>query len=97
MEFQGRVAVVTGASSGLSRATAVALAGAGWRIIALGRNWQRSAEAEEAIRATGGGASVHMIVAHLALMAEVRRAAGKRAHYQYVIRCQRNDRWPAMG
>ncbi len=70
-----RIAVVTGASSGIGRATAAALASLGWRVIALGRNRERSLAAAGEIRAASRGAGVDMIVADLALMAEAERAA----------------------
>jgi NAD(P)-dependent dehydrogenase (short-subunit alcohol dehydrogenase family) len=70
-----RVAVVTGASSGIGKETAKALAARGWRVIAVGRDPDRSAAAAEEIRAAASGARVDMIQADLSLMAEAARAA----------------------
>lgn len=67
-----RVAVITGASSGIGLETAKALAGQGLRIIAVGRDRQRCAAAETAIVAASSGAPVTMLVADLSLL---RRAA----------------------
>lgn len=71
-----RVAVVTGASSGIGKEAAKMLAAQGWRIIALGRDPARSAAAEAEIRAASSGGAVTMIVCDLALLADARRAAG---------------------
>ncbi|MGI3782181.1 MAG: SDR family oxidoreductase [Janthinobacterium lividum] len=48
-----RVAVVTGAGSGIGRAVAEALAGAGWRVVLAGR---REAALRQVAEAPGGGA-----------------------------------------
>jgi NADP-dependent 3-hydroxy acid dehydrogenase YdfG len=48
---EGRVAVVTGASSGVGKAAAKALAAQGWHVIAQGRDLERTAAAEADIRA----------------------------------------------
>jgi len=70
-----RVAVITGASSGIGMETAKALAAQGWRVIAIGRDPARSAAAAAEIRAAAGGGRVDMILADLALMADAARAS----------------------
>ncbi len=51
-----RQALVTGATSGIGRATAVRLARDGWEVVVHGRNPQRGAEVVEEIGAQGGRA-----------------------------------------
>ncbi len=70
-----RVAVVTGASAGIGKEGAKALAAQGWRVIAIGRDPARSAAAAAEIRAASSGGPVDMIQADLALMADAARAA----------------------
>ena len=70
------VAVVTGASSGVGKAAAMALAGRGWHVIAHGRDPARSAAAEVDIRAVAApGARVDMIRGDLSLLADTARMA----------------------
>lgn len=72
-----RVAVITGASSGIGLVAAKALAAKGWHVIALGRDPGRTAAAEAAIRAAVPGAELDMIRADLALMTECVRASNE--------------------
>jgi NAD(P)-dependent dehydrogenase (short-subunit alcohol dehydrogenase family) len=75
-QIETPVAVVTGASSGVGKAAAKALASQGWHVIAHGRDAGRSAAAEVEIRsATAPGGRVDMIRGDLALMADVARMA----------------------
>ena len=55
MELNGRIAWVTGASSGIGRAVAVALAQAGAQLILSGRRAEALEETAAAIAAVGGG------------------------------------------
>ncbi len=52
MNAEGRIAVVTGAGSGIGRAVALALAGAGYRVALAGR---RADALDETVRAAGKG------------------------------------------
>jgi NAD(P)-dependent dehydrogenase (short-subunit alcohol dehydrogenase family) len=71
-----RTAVVTGASAGIGKATAVALARMGWRVIGVGRDPARSAAAEAEIRAAAASrARVDFVRADFTLMSEVLRAS----------------------
>jgi NAD(P)-dependent dehydrogenase (short-subunit alcohol dehydrogenase family) len=73
-----RVAVITGASSGIGLATAKALASQGWRIIGTGRDQARIASAEAQIRAVAvPDVRVDMIRVDLAMLADTIRAAGE--------------------
>ena len=56
MEFTDKVAVVTGASSGIGRATAVAFGRAGGSVLAVGRDVAALTEVAAAIAAAGGRA-----------------------------------------
>lgn len=70
------VAVVTGASAGIGRATAMAFAGLGWQVIGVGRDPLRSAAAEADIRAAAApGAKIDFLRADFDLMSEVKRIA----------------------
>ncbi|HEV2488177.1 MAG TPA: 3-oxoacyl-[acyl-carrier-protein] reductase [Candidatus Acidoferrales bacterium] len=54
--LQGKVALITGASQGIGRATALALATAGARVATAARNEERLAEVVKQIAAAGGEA-----------------------------------------
>lgn len=62
-ELSGRAALVTGASRGIGRATAVALASMGARVVATSRNAERLAQTCAEARRAGGEA--HAIVGDL--------------------------------
>jgi NAD(P)-dependent dehydrogenase (short-subunit alcohol dehydrogenase family) len=69
-------AVVTGASAGIGKAAAIALAGMGWNVVGVGRDPARSAAAEAELRAAAApGARVDFVRADFMSMADVRRAA----------------------
>jgi len=71
-----RVAVVTGASSGIGLETAKALAAMGWHVIGQGRDADRSARADAEIReACANGGKVDFLRANLSLMSETARLA----------------------
>lgn len=72
------VAVITGASSGIGKEAAKALAAQGWLVIGLGRNAERCARAKADIQsAASATAGVEIICADLALLCETRRAAAR--------------------
>jgi NAD(P)-dependent dehydrogenase (short-subunit alcohol dehydrogenase family) len=58
-ELEGRVALVTGATSGIGRATAEALAGGGAHVFVVGRSAERGEQTVAGIRAAGGSAEFH--------------------------------------
>jgi len=74
-EGRSRVAVVTGASSGIGKAAAEALAVQGFRIIGQGRDPARCAAAEADIRRASVTGEVTMLRANLSLMADAARLA----------------------
>ncbi|MCT2399472.1 SDR family NAD(P)-dependent oxidoreductase [Novosphingobium mangrovi (ex Huang et al. 2023)] len=70
--------VITGASSGIGKASAEAFARMGWHVIGVGRDPQRCADAEEAIRAVAAPAArVDFLRGDFTEMADVRRVAGE--------------------
>ena len=74
--LETRIAVVTGASSGIGLEAAKALARAGWRVIGVGRDPERSAAALAEIRAAAlAGGEADMLRADLGLMADTARLA----------------------
>ncbi len=70
-----RVAVVTGASSGIGKVAATALAAQGRHVIATGRDPERTAAAATEIRAASQGGRVDMLRGDLSLMADAERLA----------------------
>ena len=77
-ENAARTAVVTGASSGIGKATAEAFARMGWNVIGTGRHPDRTENAKMQLRAAAkNGARVHMLRGDFCEMADVTRIAGE--------------------
>ena len=74
--MENAVSVVTGANSGVGRATAAALARAGHHIVMVCRSRARGEAAQRDIQQEASGA-VDLHVADLSVQAEVRRVAGE--------------------
>lgn len=73
-----RVVVMTGASSGIGKASAEAFARMGWHVIGTGRDPERCADAEEEIRAVAAsGARVDFLRGDFSEMADVSRVAAE--------------------
>ena len=74
-DLQGRVCMVTGATSGIGRAAARALAGLGAELVLLGRDRGRGEETARWIQRETGNTKVDLLLADLSSQAEVSRAA----------------------
>ncbi len=61
MKLEGKVAIVTGATSGMGRATAVLFAKEGAKVVVTGRNEERAQAVVDEIKANGGEA-IYVIV-----------------------------------
>jgi NAD(P)-dependent dehydrogenase (short-subunit alcohol dehydrogenase family) len=73
----GRVVVITGATSGIGRATAMALAGRGATLALVCRDLGRGQELLDAIRAASGNDRLRLFHADLAAQAEIRCVAAE--------------------
>jgi len=74
--MSSRTCLITGATSGIGQATALALAGMGADLVLLCRDRARGEETAAAARAAGAPA-VELLIADLGVQAEVRRAAAE--------------------
>ncbi|WP_373080658.1 SDR family NAD(P)-dependent oxidoreductase [Zhongshania sp.] len=72
-----RVAVVTGASSGIGKAAAKQLVTQGWHVIGQGRNPERSAAAAAEIHAIAGNGKFNMVQGDLSLLSDTARMANE--------------------
>lgn len=75
--MSGKVCLITGATSGIGEAAALALAGLGARIVILGRNRERCERSAAHIRNVSGNQVVDYLLADLSSQAEIRRVAGE--------------------
>jgi NAD(P)-dependent dehydrogenase (short-subunit alcohol dehydrogenase family) len=73
--MEGKVVLITGGTSGIGRATAVALAAMGAEVVLSGRSRERGEAALAEIRHASGNDKVSLMIADLAVLAEVRKLA----------------------
>src|SRR6266581_5966598 len=81
--MDGEVCVVTGATSGIGKATAVALAGLGAQVVLVGRDRDRGAAAAAEV-AAAGASPPRLEIADLASMAQVRALAGRLGALEHI-------------
>jgi NAD(P)-dependent dehydrogenase (short-subunit alcohol dehydrogenase family) len=73
--MDGRVCLVTGATQGIGKITALELARMGAKVSIVARNAERGQAAAEDIGRAAGGKKVDLYLADLSIMSEVRRVA----------------------
>ncbi|MGH3201192.1 MAG: SDR family oxidoreductase [Streptosporangiaceae bacterium] len=72
-----RTVLVTGANTGIGRATALALAGQGWRVYVAARSADKGSAAVADIRAATGSSAVFFLALDLADLSSVRACASE--------------------
>ena len=85
MALQGKTALITGGTSGMGSATALAMAEKGASVIVTGRDDTRGASTVEKIRA--GGHDAQFIAADFSEMSEVRRVADAAGEIDVLVNC----------
>lgn len=75
--LQNQIALVTGATAGIGQVTATELAKMGAHVIILARNADKAATAQQEIKAAAGHENVDVLLADLADLDQVRRAAAE--------------------
>jgi NAD(P)-dependent dehydrogenase (short-subunit alcohol dehydrogenase family) len=78
--MSGKICLVTGATSGIGRVTARALAQQGAHVLVVGRNREKSIATVEEIQGETGRRSVEFLLADLSVMDEVRHLANEFQH-----------------
>ncbi len=81
--MQGKVCIVTGANSGIGKATALGLAQMGATIVMVCRNQSKGEEAQNEIKEKSGNDAVDLMLADLSSQASIRQLAENfQQHYQ---------------
>ena len=75
--MKDRVCVITGGNGGIGRATALELARRGATVVLVCRSRERGEEAQRTIRSETKNDAVELVIADLASLADVRRAAAE--------------------
>jgi NAD(P)-dependent dehydrogenase (short-subunit alcohol dehydrogenase family) len=82
-QMKGKICLVTGATNGIGKATAQALAQMGATVVIVGRNPAKCAAVVSEIKQISGNEAVEALIGDLSIMAEVRQVARQfKAKYQ---------------
>lgn len=76
-EMTGKTVLITGATDGIGKVTAMALASQGASIVGVGRNPQKCERVAAEVRAIPGAGAVEFLVCDLSIMAQVRDLAAR--------------------
>jgi NAD(P)-dependent dehydrogenase (short-subunit alcohol dehydrogenase family) len=74
-DMNGKIVLVTGATSGIGKVTARALAQMGAHVVIVGRNAERTRQTAEELKAATGSQKIDFMLADLSSMAAVRKLA----------------------
>jgi NAD(P)-dependent dehydrogenase (short-subunit alcohol dehydrogenase family) len=74
-DMKGKVCLITGATNGIGKVTALELARMGATVIVVGRNPDKTSTVVKAVRQVSGNSDVHMLLADLSVQAQVHRLA----------------------
>src|SRR5258708_3110986 len=75
--LQGKIALVTGSTSGIGKVTARELARQGATVVLVGRNRAKGEATQAEIKQATGNENVDLLIADLSLLADVRRVASE--------------------